>query len=70
MQNPVDPRILEALYTQIPDFRRAYDADGLKPVEFDSYGATVRTLRGFIAAVHELTGIVRDYMLSDPDVRA
>jgi hypothetical protein len=30
----------------------------------------VRTLRGFIAAVHELTGIVRDYMLPDPDVKA
>ena len=70
MQNPVDPKIVEALYTKIPDFRRAYDADGMTPEEFDSYGATVRTLRGFIAAVHELTGIVRDYMLPDPDVKA
>jgi transaldolase len=69
MQNPVDPQIVAALYAKIPDFRRAYDADGMTPEEFDTYGATVRTLRGFIAAVHELTGIVRDYMLPDPDVK-
>ena len=69
MNNPVDPAIVEALYTKIPDFRRAYDEEGLTPEEFDGYGATVRTLRGFIAAVHELTGIVRDYMLPNPDVK-
>lgn len=69
MQNPVDPRIVETLYTRIPDFRRAYDEDGMTPEEFDGYGATVRTLRSFIAAVHELTGIVRDYMLPNPDVK-
>jgi transaldolase len=70
MQNPVAPQILEALYTKIPDFRRAYDEQGLTREEFDGYGATVRTLRGFIAAVHDLTGLVRDYMLPNPDVRA
>ncbi len=69
MQNPVDPQIIETLYAQILDFRRAYDAEGMTPAEFDSYGATVRTLRGFIAAVHELTGIIRDYMLPNPDVK-
>ncbi len=69
MNNPVDPAIVGALYAKIPDFRRAYDEDGLTPAEFDTYGATVRTLRGFIAAVHELTSIVRDYMLPNPDVK-
>lgn len=69
MQNPVDPQIVTALYAKIPDFRRAYDVDGMTPEEFDGYGATVRTLRNFIAAVHELTGIVREYMLPNPDVK-
>jgi transaldolase len=68
MQNPVAPKIVEAPYTKIPDFRRAYNADGMTVAEFDGYGATVRTLCGFIAAVHELTGIVRDYMLPAPDM--
>ena len=69
MQNPVDPQIIEALYAKIPDFRRAYDADGMTPGEFDSYGATVRTMRTFIAAVHELNGIIREYMLPNPDAK-
>jgi transaldolase len=35
--------------------------------EFDSYGATVRTLRGFIASYQDLVATVRDYMLPNPD---
>lgn len=68
MQNPVDPQIVQALYTKIPDFRRAYDPDGMTPHEFDSYGATVRTLRSFIAAAHDLMAVVREFMLPNPDV--
>ena len=37
--------------------------------EFDGYGATVRTLRGFIGSHHELIGTVRDVILPDPDRR-
>jgi transaldolase len=37
MDIPVDPNILKDLYTKIPDFRKAYDVDGMKPVDFDSY---------------------------------
>jgi transaldolase len=69
MQNPVDPRIVEALYTKIPDFRRAYDPDGMTHAEFDGYGATVRTLRTFIAAAHDVMGVVRDFMLPNPDAK-
>ena len=53
-------------YEKIPDFRRAYDADGMTFDEFDSYGATVRTLRSFIAAAHDLMAVVRDFMLPNP----
>jgi transaldolase len=69
MSNPVEPQIVAALYEKIPEFRRAYDEDGLVPEEFDSFGATVRTLRAFIAASHELMGIVREnFMLPNPDL--
>lgn len=68
MSQPVNPLIVEALYQKIPDFRRAYDEDGMQPMEFTSYGATVRTLRAFISAAHELMGILRDFMLPDPDL--
>jgi transaldolase len=36
---------------------------------FDTYGATVRTLRGFIKSYHDLLGAIRDVTLPDPDVR-
>jgi transaldolase len=69
MQNPVDPRMVEEMYRLIPDFRRAYDLDGMKVEEFDGYGATVRTLRSFIGSYHDLMGVIRDFMLPNPDVK-
>ena len=69
MNRPIDSPIVEEIYDKIPDFRRAYDEDGMKIEEFDDYGATVRTLRGFIASVHDLMAEVRDFMLPDPDIK-
>jgi transaldolase len=67
--DPVPEEIVEALYQKFEDFRRAYDEDGLTVDEFDSYGATVRTLRGFISSFHDLVAVMRDYMLPNPDVK-
>jgi transaldolase len=69
MSKPVDSRVVEEMYAKIPDFRRAYDEDGMTAQEFDEYGATVRTLRGFIASAHDLMAEVRDFMLPNPDVK-
>jgi transaldolase len=66
---PVDPWIVTELLTHFPDFRRAYEPDGLTVAEFDNYGATVRTLRSFINAYHDLTGAIRDVVLPDPDIQ-
>jgi len=67
--NPVAEDIVGDLYQRIPDFRRAYDVDGMTVEEFDAYGATVRTLRTFIGSYHDLVGLVRDFMLPNPDVK-
>jgi transaldolase len=64
---PVDQRAIDELYKKFKDFRRAYDEDGLKIEEFDSFGPTVRTLRGFIKGYEDLMGVMRDRMLPDPD---
>jgi transaldolase len=69
MDNPVHPEIIDALYNQIDDFRRAYDEDGLSIDEFDTYGATLRTLRGFIDSYHKLQALIRDFMLPNPDIK-
>lgn len=68
IHNPVPDHIIDTLYRSIPDFRRAYDADGMAVDEFDGYGATVRTLRAFITAAHDLMGVVREFMLPNPDI--
>jgi transaldolase len=67
IDDPVDPAIVDELYRKFPDFRRAYDEDGMKPEEFLGYGATARTLRTFIEHYRELLGIVRDVMIPNPD---
>ena len=69
MSQPVDPRIIESLIQKIPDFRRAYEEDGMTIEEFDGYGATVRTLRGFISSAHDLIAVVRELMLPNPDMK-
>ena len=67
MQDPVPAEIVDALYKQFEEFRKAYDEDGLSEAEFDTFGASVRTLRGFINSYHELQGFIREFMLPDPD---
>lgn len=67
--NPVPQDVLDTLYRLFPDFRRAYDADGMTVDEFDTFGPTARTLRGFISSYHDLVGVIRDFMLPNPDVK-
>lgn len=69
MFDPVDSKILADLLNKIPDFRMAYEPDGMSIDQFDGYGATVRTLRGFISSYHDVQGIVRDFMLPNPDIK-
>lgn len=70
IDDPVDPAIVSELYDRIPDFRKAYDVDGMTVAEFDTYGATVRTLRGFISSYHELIQVIREeIMLPNPDAK-
>jgi transaldolase len=68
MGEPVSAGVVDALSKKFPDFCRAYNENGLTPAEFDSFGPTVRTLRQFIAACHDLDGLVRDFLLPNPDI--
>jgi transaldolase len=66
IDRPVEKRIVDELLAKFPDFRRAYTEGGMSVEEFDNFGATVRTLRQFIAACTDLDALVRDFMLPDP----
>jgi len=66
IHHPVDPKILSELSRKFPDFLRAYTDGGLAVEEFDTFGPTVRTLRQFIEACHELESQIREIMLPNP----
>ncbi len=67
MDEPVPAGVVETLSRKFPDFSRAYSESGLAPQEFDSFGPTLRTLRQFIAACSDLDGVIRDYLVPNPD---
>jgi transaldolase len=70
IETEVAPQIIDDLCSHLPEFCKAYDEDGLRVEAFDGYGATVRTLRTFIASYHELLALIREsFMLPNPDVR-
>ena len=66
---PVPREYVDELLRRIPDFERAYEPDGLAVDEFDRYGATVRTLRTFIASYWDLVRAVDEVLLPSPDSR-
>ena len=59
IDEPVAAEHLDAL-KKIPEFMRAYDPDGMTIKEFDTFGATRRTLRQFLQADADLDTLVRD----------
>jgi transaldolase len=67
INDPVDAKIVAELTRKFSEFRRASEETGMKVEEFDSFGATRRTLRQFIAACHDLDVIVRDFQIPNPD---
>jgi transaldolase len=68
IDHPVEARMVDELSRKFPDFRRASTENELSIDEFDSFGPTRRTLRQFIAACHDLEGVVRDILLPNPDL--
>ena len=63
---PVDPVIIGVLRKRCPEFRRAYDEDGMTVDEFETFGASRRTLRQFLQASAELDALVRDLLVPEP----
>lgn len=67
IDRPVAPLIVDQL-NKFTDFQRANEEDGLSVKEFDTFGPTVRTLQQFIAGCHDLSNLIRQFMLPNPDV--
>jgi len=67
VNEPVPDHILNPLLENFPEFRKMYDPDGLSVDEFTNFGATLRTLRGFLQSVNDLESFVRDVTVPNPD---
>jgi len=65
MDNPVDARILDQLKKYTGDFSRAYEPDGLKISEFDSFGAAKITLGKFLSGYDNMISIIRNIMINN-----
>ena len=60
---------VDELVARVPEFVKAYEPDGLSTEEFDTYGATRRTLRAFIASYWELVTAIDDLLVPNPDLK-
>lgn len=58
----VDPEMISEMIEKIPDFRKAYLTDGMKIEGFESYGASIHTLRQFLGGYQDLVEFVRSRM--------
>jgi transaldolase len=63
IDDPVDEAVIAELSAKFPDFVRAYAEDGLRPEEFITFGATVKTLHQFLEGYDHLLRFVREVML-------
>ena len=63
MENSVHEDLVSALQENFKDFNRAYDKDGMKPEEFESFGATVHTMKTFLDGYDEFISLIRNRML-------
>ncbi|HYH96099.1 transaldolase family protein [Hyalangium sp.] len=63
LSEPIASEIVDTLRRKFPDFVRAYDEEGMRPEEFAGYGASVHTLRQFLAGYQQLVEWVRERML-------
>lgn len=63
MDVPVDPKIIDALLKYFPDFRKAYEPDGLKPSEFADFGSFKRTITQFLGGYASLLETIRGFMI-------
>lgn len=63
IDDPVPSPIVDTLYQEFSEFRKAYDEDGMKPKDFIHFGASIHTLKQFVGGYHDLLAFIRDRML-------
>lgn len=62
MDTPVDEKLLNELL-KLEEFKKAYLPDGMKPEEFEHYGAFLATMNQFLNGYDSLVQLIRTYMV-------
>jgi transaldolase len=62
MDDAMDEDLLREL-NRLDEFHKAFDPDGLKPEEFEHYGAFIKTMDQFLNGYDELVRLMRGYMV-------
>ena len=63
MDKPVDEKIIHLLSENFEDFNRAYGEKGMKADDFESFGASVHTMKSFLEGYDEFTALIRNRMI-------
>ena len=63
IDNPVCPKLIDQLLKHFPDYRKAYEPDGLTPNEFTTFGLTNVTLNQFLTGYDKMINIIRGIMI-------
>ena len=64
MDNDVDPHLIAQLDKHFPDWKRAYEPNGMSVEEFVSFGATRATLTQFLSGYDHTVSIIRKFMIN------
>ena len=62
IDTPVESKLMEELM-KLDEFKKAYLEDGLKPEEFEHYGAFLATMNQFLGGYDDLVRLIRSYMM-------
>lgn len=62
IDDPVPAEYMTEL-NKLPEFHKSFDANGMKPEEFEKYGGFRDTLTTFIAGYDDLCKVIRGYMI-------
>ncbi len=60
---PMNPKVIKELSEKFEDFKNAYEPYGISHEDFEKFGATKKTLKGFIGGYQQLVDIIRDLMI-------
>ena len=63
VNKPVDENIMNVLRSNFDDFNKAYNEDGMKMDEFESFGACVHTMKTFLEGYDEFIALIRSRMI-------